>query len=90
MAKEEIMDRQQLKPFVKLAKQVGSTDEFIDKVRQITNVSYEVSEWFQQEYGAGGMLSVERASADFIEDVENGKFEFIINPYLYRRSEYFF
>lgn len=77
----------ELIPFIKLAKQVDSTDEFIDKVRKITDVSYEVSEWFQDEYGAGGMLSVEKASADFIEDVENGEFEYITNPYLYKRKE---
>lgn len=97
-----IMDKSKLKPFIKLAKQTDSVDEFIDKVRDI-QVSYEVSEWFEEEYNSTGMLSIEKASEDFIEDVEQGKYESVENseqrsvsdiskersnnPYLYRRKE---
>lgn len=81
------MNESELTHFVKLAKRSESVDEFMDKAQQIKDVSQQMQDWFADKYGAGTMLSVEKASADFMEDVENGKYERITNPYLYRRSE---
>lgn len=61
----ELIEQVTLDLFKKIAKETASPEDFMRRVRNITNVPSSVSSQFFQEYGEGGALSIEKAAKNF-------------------------
>jgi hypothetical protein len=68
-------EKKMFKPFIEIAKKAKDEHEFIDKVREVKNVSKEVSETWAKKYGIEEGASIHSASKSFIKDVKEGKFD---------------
>jgi len=54
---------------IEIARQCNDASEFIKEARKIKDVPYELAEWFRQRYNSTDMLSIEKASEEFIQEV---------------------
>lgn len=54
---------------IELARDSDNAAEFVARARQIKDVPYELAEWVSDRYNATGMLSIQKASEEFIQEV---------------------
>ena len=54
---------------IEIARQCNDASEFVKEARKIKDVPHELAEWFRQRYNSTGMLSIEKASEEFIQEV---------------------
>lgn len=59
--------------FRDIAMKVKDAREFIDKTREIKGVPDKIANKFAEKYGKGGILSMEKTSQNFIDEVKGSK-----------------